>query len=74
MSQSTRAHRLARKAYQIGGQKLQLPVLCNIFKANLQDSKDIGDVNVLAEIAAKVGMMSKPEVRADHEIMLFQPR
>lgn len=62
MSQSTRAHRLAQKAYQIGGQKLLLPVLCNIFKANLQDGKDIGDDNVLADIAVKVGMMNKKEV------------
>lgn len=40
---------------------MQLPILCNIFKASLQDSKDIGDVDVLAEIAVKVGMMSKEE-------------
>jgi len=61
MSQSTRAHRLARKAYQIGGQKLLLPVLCNIFKANLQDGKDIGDDNVMADIAVDVGMMNREE-------------
>lgn len=61
MSQSTRAHRLTRKAYITGGQKLQLPVLCGIFKANLEDGKDIGDVNVLAEVAEKSGMMTKEE-------------
>jgi predicted DsbA family dithiol-disulfide isomerase len=61
MSQSTLAHRLARKAYVMGGQKLQVPVLCGIFKANLEEAKDIGDVNVLAEVAESVGMMSKDE-------------
>ena len=61
MSQSTRAHRLTRKAYLAGGQKLQLPVLCGIFKANLEDGRDIGDVNVLAEVAEKSGMMTKDE-------------
>jgi len=61
MSQSTRAHRLARKAYMMGGQKLQLPILSAIFKANLEEEKDIADVDVLAELAEKVGMMSKDE-------------
>lgn len=63
MSQSTRAHRLVTKAGKAGGQRLQLPVLCGIFKANLEESKDIADINVLAEIAEAAGMMSKNEVR-----------
>lgn len=62
MSQSTRAHRLAQKAYQIGGQKLQMPILCSLFKANLEDGKDIADINVLADLAAAAGVMSKDEV------------
>ncbi|KAG6857217.1 hypothetical protein H0H87_007636 [Tephrocybe sp. NHM501043] len=61
MSQSTRAHRLALKAGQIGGQQLQLPILCGIFKANLEDGKDIADIQVLAEIAETAKMMSKGE-------------
>ncbi|KAH0585440.1 hypothetical protein H2248_008681 [Termitomyces sp. 'cryptogamus'] len=61
MSQSTHAHRLAMKAGKLGGQKLQVPILCGIFKANLEDSKDIADINVLAEIAQGAGMMSKDE-------------
>jgi len=61
MSQSTRAHRLTRKAYVMGGQTLQLPVLCGIFKANLEEGADIGDINVLAEVAENAGMMSKDE-------------
>ncbi|KAG6888928.1 hypothetical protein C0995_004941 [Termitomyces sp. Mi166 len=67
MSQSTRAHRLAMKAGKLGGQKLQVPVLCGIFKANLEDSKDIADTNVLAEIAEGAGMMSKDE--ADQNLL-----
>ncbi|RDB25514.1 hypothetical protein Hypma_006475 [Hypsizygus marmoreus] len=61
MSQSTRAHRLAQKAYQIGGQDLQLPILCGLFKANLEDGKDISDINVLADVAASAKMMSRDE-------------
>ncbi|KAG6918639.1 hypothetical protein DXG01_012758 [Tephrocybe rancida] len=62
MSQSTLAHRLALKAGQVGGQELQLPILFGIFKANMEDGKDIADIQVLAEIAAGAGMMSKGEV------------
>lgn len=62
MSQSTRAHRLAIKASRMGGQQLQLPILVGLFKANLEEGKDIADVNVLADLAASVGMMSKDEV------------
>ena len=62
MSQSTRAHRLCQKAYRIGGQELQLPVLCAVFKAYLEDGQDIADNHVLADIAQTAGMMSKNEV------------
>jgi len=61
MSQSTRAHRLAIKASKMGGQRLQLPILCGLFKANLEEGKDIADINVLADLATSVGMMSKDE-------------
>jgi predicted DsbA family dithiol-disulfide isomerase len=65
MVQSTQAHRLSRKSYLLGGQKLQLPVLCAIFKAHLEDGKDISDYDVLAEIAESCKVMSKEEVGAD---------
>jgi len=64
IAQSTRAHRLAVKAYKIGGQSLQLPVLCRIFKANLEECKDISDIDVLADIAAAAKMMTKDEAAA----------
>jgi predicted DsbA family dithiol-disulfide isomerase len=61
VSQSTRAHRLCQKAYKMGGQQLQVPVFCALFKAYLEDGQDIADYSVLADIAQKVGMMSREE-------------
>lgn len=62
MSQTTRAHRLCQKAYKMGGQNLQIPLLCAVFKAYMEDAKDIADINVLAELAESTGTMSKVEV------------
>jgi len=64
MSQSTRGHRLSRKAYQLGGEKLQTPVLCALFKAHLEEGQDIADLEILSDIAAKTGMMTKEEALA----------
>lgn len=61
MSQSTRGHRLSRKAYLLGGQSLQLPLICALFKVHLEEGKDIADFEVLADVAEKVGMMSRTE-------------
>ncbi|KAJ7086124.1 thioredoxin-like protein [Mycena belliarum] len=58
VSQSTRAHRLSRKAFRLGGMKLQLPFLMAVFRAHLQEAKDIGDPDVLADLAVEVGIMS----------------
>jgi len=46
----------------MGGQTLQHPLLCAIFKAYLEEEKDIADMNVLAEVAEGVGMMSRDQV------------
>jgi len=64
MSQTTRAHRLCQKAYKMDGQKLQLPLLIAIFKASMEDGKDIADFNVLAELAEQTNVMSKQEAIA----------
>ncbi|KAF8626395.1 hypothetical protein AX17_006562 [Amanita inopinata Kibby_2008] len=61
LSQSTRAHRLCQKAYRLGGQKLQTPILCGISKVYLEDAQDIGDNNVLADLAERVGMMTREQ-------------
>jgi len=64
VSQSTLAHRLSRKAFHMGGMDLQLPYLLAIFRVHLQEGKDVGDVNVLSDVAAEVGIMSKSEALA----------
>jgi predicted DsbA family dithiol-disulfide isomerase len=66
MSQSTKAHRLSRKAYKQGGQKLQIPVLRALYKAHLEFEKDIADYDVLGDIAEAEGVMSKDKVDAYH--------
>lgn len=73
MSQTTRAHRLVQKAFKLGGQRLQVPLLCAIFKAHLEDGKDIADYDVLADIAESSGTMSRNEVRRDHQLSLQRP-
>ncbi|KAJ6570141.1 thioredoxin-like protein [Mycena vulgaris] len=64
ISQSTLAHRLSRKAFRIGGMELQLPYLMAVFRAHLQEAKDVGEIDVLSDIAAEVGVMSKSEAVA----------
>ncbi|KAF7375208.1 Polyketide biosynthesis associated protein [Mycena sanguinolenta] len=64
VSQSTRAHRLSRKAFRMGGADLQLPYLTAIFRVHLQEGKDVGDINVLSDVAAEVGIMTKAEAIA----------
>lgn len=62
MSQSTHAHRLALKARKVGGQKLQTPLITAIFKATMQEGRDISDIDVLADLAAEGGIMNKADV------------
>ncbi|KAJ6630967.1 thioredoxin-like protein [Mycena sp. CBHHK59/15] len=64
VSQSTRAHRLSRKAFHVGGQDVQLPYLMAIFRVHLEEGKDVADIDVLSDVAAEVGIMSKAEAIA----------
>jgi len=64
VSQSTRAHRLSRKAFLMGGMRFQLPCLITIFRVHLQEGKDIADIDVLSDVAAEIGFMSKAEATA----------
>jgi len=64
VSQTTRAHRLSRKAYKMGGMRYQLPLLNALFKTYGDENKDIGDIDVLVELAASVDMMTREEARA----------
>jgi len=64
ISQTTRAHRLCQKAYQIGGQDLQIPLLKAIYKAHMEDGQDIAEIAVLADIADGAGTMSREAATA----------
>lgn len=61
LSQSTRAHRLSVKAYRVGGQDMQQAVLQTYFKVYFHEGKDIGNMDILGDIAQSVGLMSKAE-------------
>lgn len=58
---TTYAHRLCFKAAQISGQEAQLNLINAIFTAHMVDSKNISDINVLAEIAESAGLMPKDQ-------------
>ena len=62
MRQSTLEHRLLLKAYLSGGQDKQQKLLVALFKAFFEQDKDIGDPEVLAEVAQSTGMFDKDEV------------
>ncbi|EKM78590.1 hypothetical protein AGABI1DRAFT_114213 [Agaricus bisporus var. burnettii JB137-S8] len=61
VGQTTGAHRLCFKAAQVGGQELQLKLITALFEAHLIHDKDTSDVNVLADTADSVGVMTRDE-------------
>jgi len=61
MSHPARAHRLSQKAYKVGGQDMQISLILAVFKAFLQEAKDINDIDVLADLAEQNKVMSKDE-------------
>jgi predicted DsbA family dithiol-disulfide isomerase len=63
MTQTTLAHRLLLKAWKIGGQATQQALLTVIFKSYFEDLANIGDTNVLADMAVTANLMTKEEVR-----------
>ncbi|KAF7972535.1 hypothetical protein HWV62_17838 [Athelia sp. TMB] len=64
VSQTTRAHRLALKAYQTGGQDMQQAVIRQFFFHGCGEGKDIGNYELLADIAASAGVMGRAEALA----------
>ena len=56
------AHRLASKAYEIGGSAAQSAFVTLIFHAYGEDDLDINDAQVLADAAERSSVMSKAEV------------
>jgi predicted DsbA family dithiol-disulfide isomerase len=61
ITQTTLAHRLVLKAWQLGGQKSQQALLRALFKSYFEQLQNIGDTEVLANAAASTGLMSKAE-------------
>ena len=70
ISQTTRAHRLSQKAYQLGGQDLQIPLLRAIYKAHMEQGQDIAEIPVLADIAQDAGTMSREQVSPRHLLII----
>ena len=65
ITQTVRAHRLSLKALKLGGQQMQGTLLRNIHKAYFEDNRNIGDFDVLSDLAQASGVMSKDEVRRE---------
>ncbi|KZT73619.1 thioredoxin-like protein [Daedalea quercina L-15889] len=61
ITQTVRAHRLSLKALKVGGQAMQQTYLRNIHKAYFEDNRNIGDLDVLGDLAEASGVMSKDE-------------
>ncbi|RPD59992.1 thioredoxin-like protein [Lentinus tigrinus ALCF2SS1-7] len=59
VSQTIRAHRLSRKAFELGGQEMQEKYMDAIFHAYFTEGKNISDYEVLGELAEQAGIMSK---------------
>lgn len=69
MARSTLAHRLAVKAYQLGGQEMQGKLNDILFEAVFAECKDISNIEFLADAAEKVGFMNKTEVWPDIKLI-----
>ncbi|KAI0733661.1 thioredoxin-like protein [Fomitopsis betulina] len=61
ITQTVRAHRLSLKALKLGGQQMQQTLLRNINKAYFEDNRNIGDFDVLSDLAQASGVMLKDE-------------
>ncbi|TCD62122.1 hypothetical protein EIP91_007459 [Steccherinum ochraceum] len=61
ITQTTLAHRLLLKAWQLGGQRLQLPLLNTLFKQYFSEGLNIADEEVLAKAAADNDVMTEAE-------------
>lgn len=58
------------KAWKLGGQTTQQALLAVLFKGYFEELANIGDTNVLADMAVAAEMMTKDEVRRE----LFAPQ
>lgn len=63
ITQTTLAHRLLTKAWKLGGSEKQQALLNGLFKSYFEELANIGDTDVLADIAVSASLMTKEEVR-----------
>ncbi|KAF9813522.1 hypothetical protein IEO21_05559 [Rhodonia placenta] len=61
ITQTIRAHRLSLKALKVGGQERQEAFLNAVHKAYFEQGKNLGDFEVLSELAEASGLMSKEQ-------------
>ena len=59
---SIQAHRLSVKAYQVGGQAIQQPLISLLFDTCFAKGEDISNEKFLADAAVKVGLMNRERV------------
>ena len=54
---------------------MQISLLLAVFKAYLQEAKDIGDIDLLADLAEELKVMPKDEVRQVfvHPMHIYHP-
>ena len=69
ITQTTLAHRLLLKAWKLGGQKTQQALLAVLFKGYFEETANIGDTDVLANMAVSAKMMTKDEVCAGSSLL-----
>ncbi|KAH9856593.1 thioredoxin-like protein [Lenzites betulinus] len=61
LCQTIRAHRLVRKAFDVGGQELQDKLLESLFFTYFTEGKSISDYDYLSDLAESEGVMTKDE-------------
>ncbi|GJE94769.1 thioredoxin-like protein [Phanerochaete sordida] len=61
ITQTTLAHRMLLKAWQLGGQASQQAFLTVLFKGYFENLANIGDTEVLADMAVDAKLMTKEE-------------
>ncbi|KAH8831339.1 thioredoxin-like protein [Flagelloscypha sp. PMI_526] len=64
MGATTWAFRLSLKAFELGGKMAQYPLHGALFRASVIEGKDISDINLLADLASGLNIMSRDDAIA----------
>ncbi|KIM21933.1 hypothetical protein M408DRAFT_333185 [Serendipita vermifera MAFF 305830] len=59
--QTTLSHRLIARAYEVGGEAMQMKTVEGIYRKYFSEGKDIGDVEVLVPVAVERGVFGTEE-------------